>query len=99
MITFSRVANIAPGKMPMAIEFAQRTAAYLKQTYGLDVAISVPIGGNPLQVCWTAQADNMAKFDELGQKFLTDKKYAAMITEYSDSMIPGTVVDSYWRTL
>jgi hypothetical protein len=99
MITFNRVANVAPGKMASAVEFANRSAAYLKHNYGIDFAVSVPIGGNPLRIAWTARTENLSAFDELVQKLLADKQYASMVNEYSDSLLPGSVSDAFWRTI
>lgn len=99
MITFSRVANVAPGKMASAVEFAYRSAAYLKQAYGIDFEVAVPIGGNPLRIAWTGRSEKLAAFDELSQKLLADKQYAAMVNEYSDSLLPGSVDDAFWRTI
>lgn len=46
-IAFNQTAAIAPGKTANAIEFAHETAAYVKSTYGIDLKVLSPIGGNP----------------------------------------------------
>jgi len=47
MISWYRVAAIAPGKTASAIRFAHEISAFVKGKTGADTRIAMPIGGNP----------------------------------------------------
>lgn len=44
MLYFSRTASIAPGKASEAIAFGHLIAKYIKETYGTELVVLVPIG-------------------------------------------------------
>ncbi|WP_395402750.1 hypothetical protein ACHMW6_30710 [Pseudoduganella sp. UC29_106] len=99
MITFSRTANVAPGKTTEAIKFAKTIQAYLKEGYGIELEVMLPFGGNPLRVAWTGRFDSVAKIDEFQQKMMGDQQYWNIISQYKDCLLPGSVNDSIWRTV
>ena len=99
MIVFSRTASIAPGKTATAIGFAQQVANHFKTTYDIQLEVMTPIGGNPLRIGWSTRYKDLAAFDALGPKLLSDKTYAEMATKASDNFIAGSIHDSIWRTV
>jgi hypothetical protein len=97
MIVFNRSASIAPGKMGSAIAFAHEIAAYMKDAHGTTLEVLVPVGGNPNRIAWSSRYKDLAAFDVVSTKILTDKKYMELVSKNSDNFIPGSVQDSIWR--
>jgi hypothetical protein len=58
MIHFMRSATIAPGKMGDAIAFANGISKYVKDTFGIDVAVLMPIGGKASRIAPTTTASH-----------------------------------------
>jgi len=99
MITFYRVAGIAPGKTASMIAFAQEIAGYMKATYSVELEVMMPIGGNPQRVGWATRYKDLAALDAVNMKLLADKKYWEMIGKATDCFVAGSVHDSIWRTI
>ncbi len=99
MIAFNRIASIAPGKTTNAIAFAHQIAAYMKEAYKVELEISLPIGGNPQRIAWSSRYKDLAAFDAVGSKLLTDKHYWEVVGKGSDNFIAGSIQDSIWRTI
>ncbi len=99
MITISRTASIAPGKTASTIGFAKEVAAYIKQNYGVDLEVMIPIGGNPLRIGWVGRYKDLAAWEDLTAKGLADPAYMQMVAKGADNFIPGSVHDSIWRSL
>ena len=75
MITFNRTASIAAGKTSTTIGFAHEIAAYMKGTYKLDLEILPPVGGNPQRIAWSTRYKDLAAFDAVSSKIISDKHY------------------------
>ncbi len=99
MIMFFRSAKIAPGRANDAVAFAHRVNKYLDEKYGGKGAVALPIGGNPSRVGWSRQFANLAEFDTLTTKLLTDADYNKMVAEVSNFFIAGSLHDEIWRTI
>ena len=99
MIAFSRVASIAPGQTASALNLAKEVAAYAKSAVGVDIKISMPIGGNPNRIRWATQYENLAALEVVANKLLNDAKYMELIGKTKDVVIPGSVFDEIWREL
>jgi hypothetical protein len=97
MIAFSRTAGIAPGKTASAIGFAHEIAAYMKSSYGVDLEVLLPIGGNPQRIAWSTRYKDLAAMEAVSAKLLADKKYLAITGKGSDNFMPGSMRDSIWR--
>ena len=98
MITFYRIASIASGKTSSAIAFAHDIAAYIKKTYDLELEVLIPIGGNPQRVAWSARYKDLAAYDAVGSKLISDKQYWEIVGKGADNFIAGSIRDSIWRT-
>ena len=99
MIAFNRVAAIAPGKTSAAIGFGKEISGYMKQAYGVELEMLVPVGGNPQRLAWSARYADLAALDAVNGKILMDKKYWEIINKNSDLFLAGSIHDSMWRTV
>ena len=99
MIVFNKMACIAPGKMASALGHAHEIAAYVKSTYGADVEVLLPIGGNPQRVAWSVRYKDLAAYEVVNTKLREDKHYWEMVSKNSDNFLPGSVRDSFWRVI
>jgi hypothetical protein len=99
MIAFNRTASIAAGKTATAIAFAHEISAYMKEAYGLELEILLPIGGNPQRIAWSTRYKDLAAFDVVSSKLIADKHYWEIVGKSADNFIPGSMRDSIWRVL
>jgi hypothetical protein len=99
MISFHRVASVAPGKAVAAMSFAREVAAHIKAKTGLEVKIGMPIGGNPNRIGWFLQYENLAALEDTQAKLLADQKYMELIAKSADNFIAGSLHDEIWRLL
>jgi hypothetical protein len=99
MIAFNRTASIAAGKTASAIGFAHEIAAYMKEAYKIELEILLPIGGNPQRIAWSTRYKDLAAFDAVSSKLLSDKHYWEMVGKATDNFIPGSTRDTIWRTI
>jgi hypothetical protein len=98
MIVFSKVACIAPGKAASALGHAHEVVAYIKSTYGVDVEILLPIGGNPARVAWSVRYKDLAAYEAVNMKMRDDKHYGEMLSKNSDNFLPGSTGPLWKRT-
>lgn len=99
MISFVRVAGVAPGKTASAIGFAHEMAAYMKSAYGVELEVMRPIGGNPQRIAWSARYPDLATLEAVNTKTLADKQYWAMVSKATDNFVAGSMRDTIWHTL
>jgi hypothetical protein len=99
MITWYRVAEIAPGQLASAIGFANEVASYVKSKTGVEVRVAMPIAGNPFRIGWTAQYESLAALEADEAKFGDDTKYLALIEKAKDIFNAGSTHDEIWRSL
>ena len=99
MIAFYRTAAIAPGKLASTMAFAKEVAAYITSKTGSEVAVAMPIGGNPNRVGWSTRHESLADFDAMMTSLMTDPVYVEMLAKAADNFIPGSVRDEIWRTV
>lgn len=99
MISFYRIAGVAPGRTAAAIGFAHEIAGHMKSTYGVELEVLRPIGGNPQRIAWATRYKDLAALDAVNSKIMTDKRYWEMIGKASDNFVAGSMHDSIWQTL
>ena len=99
MIAFNRIASIAPGKTSSAIKFAHEIAAYMKEAYKVELEILLPIGGNPQRIAWSTRYKDLAAFDAVSSKLLSDKHYWEIVGKGTDNFLAGSMRDSIWRVV
>jgi hypothetical protein len=99
MITFVRVATIAPGKTHEAMSFAQKVAKLVESKVGTKVDIAVPIGGNPGRITWNSSYDNLAEFESRATKLLSDADYTKLVESSAPYFLPDSTHDELWWRL
>jgi hypothetical protein len=99
MISFVRVAGVAPGKTAAAIGFAHEIAAYMNSAYGVELEVLRPIGGNPQRIAWSARYKDLATLEDVTNKTLADKQYWAMVGKASENFVAGSMHDSIWQAV
>jgi len=99
MISITRTASIAPGKMGHAVTFAHKVSQHIKEKHGTALEVSLPIGGNPSRIAWHMRFDNLAQWETLTGKLMGDKDYMDLVAKNSDNFLPGSVHDGIWRTI
>jgi hypothetical protein len=99
MIAFYRTASIAPGKIGSALAFAKEIAAFIKAKEGLEVAVALPVGGNPNRIGWSTRYENLGDMEARMGRLQADPKYAEMVAKGADNFIAGSVHDEIWRSL
>jgi hypothetical protein len=96
MITFARVAAIAPDKGNEAMAFAHQTVKLIADKVGKKVSISMPIGGNPWRFLWVSTYENMAEFESTMTKLMADADYLKLLNSSGAYFIPGSTHDELW---
>ncbi len=99
MISFVRVAGVAPGKTAAAIGFAHEMAAYMKSVYSVELEVLRPVGGNPQRIAWSARYKDMASLEDVSTKTMADKQYWAMVGKASENFVAGSMRDSIWQSV
>jgi hypothetical protein len=99
MIAFYRTAAIAPGKLASTLAFAKEVSAYITAKTGSEVAVAMPVGGNPNRIGWSTRHESLAEFDAMMMSLMTDPAYVEMLAKSADNFIPGSVRDEIWRTV
>ncbi len=99
MIHFVRTAGIAPGKTATALGFAREVSAHMKASYGVEIEVLRPIGGNPQRVAWTARYKDLAAMESVNLRLLDDKAYWTLVNQASDNFIAGSIHDAIWQSV
>jgi hypothetical protein len=99
VISITRTASIAPGKLVNAVRFAHDVAKLVKDKHAVSIEVLMPVGGNPGRIAWYWRVDGLAQWELLTGKLMADKKYQDMVAKSSDCFIAGSVHDEIWRSL
>lgn len=97
MISFHRTASIAQGKVASAHAFAHKISAFIKKQTGVELRISIPVGGNPNRIRWSSDYENLAALEAQQGKLFADPKYMDMVAKGAENFIPGSINDEIWR--
>jgi hypothetical protein len=99
MITFVRTRNIAPGKFADATAYAQHVTKHVKEKYGVQINISVPIGGNPDRMAFVIAYKNLAELEENAAKLPADADYQKLVGANAQTFLPGSTHDEMWMSV
>ena len=98
MITFTRTVATTAEKLAGLLKYAHETAEYIKNKVGVDFKVEVPIGGPALRVRWVSHHENLAAWEQVNAKLLSDSKYMEQLAKGTAHVIPGTAVDEFWMS-
>ena len=99
MITFVRTRSIAPGKMAEAMAYAQQITKLVKEKYGVQISLSVPIGGNPDRFAFVSPHASLAEVESIGTKLLSDAEYMRLLAANAQTFLPGATHDELWMSV
>jgi len=99
MITFVRTAVIAPGKTHEAMTFAHEVAKMVEAKVGIKVNLMRPIGGNPSRMDWVASYENLAAFESVSMRLLSDADYRKLLESSASYFLPGSLHDELWTSV
>ena len=99
MIAFVRIVSVMPGKTADALAFAHHLKSYLKDKHGIDMNLSMPIGGNPNRIAYVSNVASLGELEAGIAKLAADAEYQKMIAGNAANVIPGSVHDEMWRSL
>ena len=71
----------------------------MKEAYGVELEVLLPVGGNPQRIAWTTRYKDLAALDTVTTKLLTDKHYWQIVGKGTDNFLAGSLQDSIWRTV
>ena len=78
--------NVAPGKLPQALEWAKKLIAYTKEAGFLEEAtILRPVTGESYGFSFVLPFASMAEFEERRKKWTTDSGWLKVLREGHDS--------------
>ena len=97
MITYIRTSTMAPGTWAQALTQAHDVAKHLSTLLGVEMHVSVPIGGDPNQIAWSAQYESLAALETAYNKMMADAKYREMSAKGAGLFMPATTRDAIWR--
>jgi hypothetical protein len=98
MIAFVRTAHIKPGKTGDAMKFAHAMGSFLKGSYGVEVELLRPIGGNPQRLAWSSRYADLAAMEAFNNKLLADAKYWELVNAAAECFIAGSTRDNIWQS-
>jgi len=99
MITFVRTRTVAPGKGAEAMAFAQQVPKLIKDKFGVQFNVSMPIGGNADRLAFVASFADLAELESLISKVMGDADYQKLLAANAQTFLPGATHDELWRSL
>jgi len=75
---------------PQSVAFAKEIAAYVKNTYKVDIKVYANSKG---VLFWIVDYKNYAEYDKVRSKVVSDKKYWGIISTAKDLFIEGSLCD------
>jgi hypothetical protein len=99
MITFVRTRSIAPGKMAEAMAYAQQVAKLVKDKHGVQLRLSVPVGGNPDRIAFVSSHASLGEVEAIGVALLADTEYMRLLAVNAQTFLPGATHDELWMSI
>lgn len=99
MITFVRTVSIAPGKFAEIMAFSRQVVKHVKEKVGVEITLTMPIGGNPNRIAYVSTYPTLAEFEALSTKMMADADYQKLVAANAANVIAGSVHDELWRSV
>ncbi|UGS90870.1 hypothetical protein KOL96_23515 [Ralstonia wenshanensis] len=97
MYRFIRTATVKNAAvLPSALAFAAEVTAHLNKAYALNMRFGAEQFGSG-NVHWHFDADSLDKMQQVNEKLLGDRDYAALLEKYKDVWAEGSMQDTVVR--
>lgn len=97
MYRFIRTATVKnAAALPSALAFASEVTAHLNRSYSLNMRFGVEQFGCA-NIHWHFDADSLDKMQQINEKLMGDRDYAALLTKYQDIWAEGAMHDAVVR--
>lgn len=94
MIKLIRTAQVASGKGPHAVMFAQDIINVANDVMGTDFQVYTQLGGTVGKVSWVGDFDDMAAMEAAIAKLNSSEEYIQMGIEGSHFWVEGSIHDT-----
>jgi len=85
--------------MAEAMAYAQQITKLVKEKYGVQISLSVPIGGNPDRLAFVSPHASLAEVESIGAKLLSDAEYMRLLAANAQTFLPGATHDELWMSV
>jgi hypothetical protein len=99
MIMHMRSLVVKPGKKFEFMPLAKEMQATLIRLLGTEVSLTMPMGGDPMELAYIVRYGSLAEFEAAANKVPADPEYRALFKKYEDFVVPGSFQDHIWRDL
>jgi hypothetical protein len=99
MITFVRTMLFAPGKNAEVMSFTRLLRKLLSEKYGLELRALAQVGGDPTRIAYVATFANLAEYEQMLLKLLSDAEYLKLTAAYFPHIVVGSIKDQLWRDI
>ena len=97
MYRFIRTATVKNAALlPAALTFAAEVTAHINKRYSLNMAFGTEQFGCA-NIHWHFDADSLDKMQQVNEKLLGDRDYAALLEKYKDVWAEGSMQDTVVR--
>lgn len=99
MYRFQRMATIrTAAQVPAALSFAAQVTEQLNSRYGLNMRFGAEQFGAS-RIHWYFDIDSLDKLQQIYDKLMQDREYAALLEKFQDTWVDGSMRDSVTRLL
>jgi hypothetical protein len=97
MYRFIRTATVKNAALlPSALAFAAQVTEHLNKSYSINMRFGAEQFGNPC-IHWHFDADSLDKMQQVNEKLMADRDYAALLEKYRDVWAEGAMHDTVVR--
>lgn len=97
MYRFIRTATVKnAAALPLALAFASEVTTHLNKTYGLNMSCGAEQFGCA-NIHWHFDSESLDKMQQVNEKLMGDRDYAALLDKYRDLWADGAMHDTVVR--
>ncbi len=94
MYRFIRTATVKNAALlPAALKFASQVTAHLNKNYGVSMRFGAELFGGA-RIHWHFEADSVDKMQQINERLMEDKEYAAMLEKFQENWVEGSMQDA-----
>ena len=99
MYRFIRTATVKNAEaLPSALAFASEVTAHLNKSYALDMRFGAEQFGCS-NIHWHFASQSLDKMQQVNEKLMADRDYAALLDKYQDIWAEGSMHDTVVRLI